>query len=382
MNRSWVEVSLGQIQTNYRSVQKLVGGGVAVMPVVKADAYRHGAVAVARALEQAGAKWLAVSNVQEGATLRDNGITARILVMADFLPTSRDAFFDYRLTPVVHDLAALPDWELRARTRSSEPGLGRFHLKLDTGMGRLGTRASAKAIASAFGKLHHAECEGLMTHFASSADFTSPQTEQQTAAFLSTRAALAESGISPQYWHLAATNPLTFGQKKTFGNMVRPGFCIYGYTSKGKGDVPPSALRVAPALSWKTVVLEVKRLPKNAPVGYGAMHRVQRDSRIAILAVGYADGFPHRLSNKGRVLIQGQSCPILGSVSMDVTTVDITDLASNKSSEAVKPGDTVTLLGRDGDEVIDAQQIARGAGTIAYAVLCGIHSRVARNFVA
>jgi alanine racemase len=365
MHRSWLEVSLGSIAGNFRAVRAVVGQEVAVMPVVKADAYRHGAVAVARSLERAGARWLAVSNVQEGAALRDAGIQTRILVMADFLPGSREAFFDYRLTPALHDLGEIGELERLATRRGQAVA---FHLKIDSGMGRLGTRSEAAAVAEAVGGCQTAQFEGLMTHFASSSDYGSSQTDEQTRYFFDL---LTASGLRPAYVHLSSTIPIAYGRREAWGNMVRPGHAIYGYISPAKGPAPDRELDVTPALTWKTCVLEVKDIPAGAAVGYGAIYRATKPIRIAVLAAGYADGYPHRLSNKGKVLVQGRVCPVIGAVSMDVTTIDVTGIAG------LKPGDPVTLLGGE----IDAQQIARTAGTISYAVLCGISSRVARMFV-
>jgi alanine racemase len=365
MHRSWLEVSLGRIAGNFRAVRAVVGQQVAVMPVVKADAYRHGAVAVARALEQAGAQWLAVSNVQEGAVLRDAGIQTRILVMADFLPGSREAFFDYRLTPVLHDLGEVAELEHLAARRGQPTA---FHLKIDSGMGRLGVRDAAAPVADAVQACRTAQLEGLMTHFASASDYGSAQTAEQTRYFFDL---LVASGLRPAYVHLSSTIPIAYGRREAWGNMVRPGHAIYGYISPAKGPAPDRELDVTPALTWKTCVLTVKEIPAGAAIGYGAIFRASRPTRIAILAAGYADGYPHRLSNKGKVLVQGRVCPVLGAVSMDVTTIDVTAVPG------LQPGDPVTLLGGE----IDAQQIARTAGTISYAVLCGISSRVARMFV-
>src|SRR5580700_8967089 len=168
--RSWVEISLSRIAENFRAIRALVGPGVEVMPVVKADAYRHGAVEVSRALEADGARWLAVSNVEEGAILRDRGIATRILVMADFLPAERTGLLDYNLTPVIHSLGDIAEWDRMASARGIQAD---YHLKIDSGMGRLGTRSSAPEILEAIGAAKHVRLEGLMTHFASAANYAS-----------------------------------------------------------------------------------------------------------------------------------------------------------------------------------------------------------------
>ena len=369
--RCWVEVSRERIAENYRAVTALVGQGVAVMPVVKADAYGHGAVEVSRTLESAGARWLAVSSVEEGVTLRDAGIRARVLVMADFLPAEREALLDYHLTPAIHSLSDLYEFDrLAARRGLRVP----YHLKIDSGMGRLGTRAAGPELLEAVTAARYAWLEGLMTHFASAALYSSPQTNEQITYFHALAAALAAAGVHPQYTHLSATIPIAYARREAWGTMVRPGHAIYGYVSPLLGPAPTRALRVRPALEWKAAILEVKELPQDTPVGYGAMFRTSRRTRLAILSVGYADGFPHRLSNKGYVLAAGRLAAVLGAVSMDLTTVDLTDCPQLNS------GDAVTLLGEDNGARIDAQRIARLAGTISYSVLCGISARVKRIY--
>lgn len=370
MYRSWVEVSLSRIAANFQAVRKLAGG-VSVMPVVKADAYRHGAVEVSRTLEQAGARWLAVSNVHEGIALRESGIRCRILVMADFLPANRPYFLEHDLTPAIHSLEGIRDFE-RLAAAANKPAA--FHLKIDSGMGRLGTRAPAQEILAALADTRAARFEGLMSHFASAPNYTSAQTDEQVASFTALLQHLRNGGVNPPVVHLSSTVPLAYGRKEAWGNLVRPGHAIYGYISPAKGEAGPCRLSVQPALTWKATVLEVKDIPAGAAIGYGAIHRTARPTQIAILGVGYADGYPHRLSNKGRVLLQGKVAPVLGAVSMDVTSVDVTGLS-------IRPGDAATLLGAEGNESIDAQQIARVAGTISYAVLCGISYRVARRYV-
>jgi len=371
--RSWVEISLRQIVENFRAVRSVVGPEVEVMPVVKADAYRHGAVEVSRALARAGARWLAVSNIEEGAILRDHGITARILVMADFLSAERSGLLDYNLTPVIHSLADIAEWDRLAAARGV---VADYHLKIDSGMGRLGTRAPAAQILEAVSAAKHARLEGLMTHFASAANYASTQTEEQLRAFQLVCSELASAGVHPPILHAASSIPVTYGRRDAWQRMVRPGYAVYGYISPvTKGVPPPRLLEVRPALTWKTKVLTVKDLPSGALVGYGGMYRTTQPTRIAVLAAGYADGIPHRLSNKGRVIASGHFAPIIGAVSMDLTTIDITHCPP------LAPGDAVTLLGSEGTVAINAEQVARMAGTIAYSVLCGIHARVKRIYI-
>jgi alanine racemase len=359
--RSWVEVSRTRIRENYRAVRALVGEKAQIMPVVKADAYRHGAVEISRVLESEGVPWLAVSNVEEGIALREAGIGARILVMADFLPESRYAFEAFRLTPVIHSLDDI--------SAASVP----YHLKIDSGMGRLGTRAEPKEIVQRIAKVS-APLEGLMTHFASAANYESRQTEGQIARFESVVAEFREHGRLPKYVHLSSTIPVAYQRLEAWGNLVRPGHAIYGYVSPGRGPIPEAALHVKPALTWKATVLSVKDVEAGALIGYGGIHRASRPTRIAVLAAGYADGIPHRLSNRGKVIAQGKLLPIVGAVSMDLTTIDAT-------GTTLHVGDSVMLLGSEGGVSIDAQQMAKIAGPISYGVLCGIHARVKRVYV-
>jgi alanine racemase len=370
--RSWAEISRGQLAENFRCVRSVVGPSVEVMPVVKADAYRHGAVEVSRTLAGAGARWLAVSNAEEGIQLRQAGIETRILVMGDFLPFERNAFFEHGLTPVVHSLEDLAAFDELARRHNAAPA---YHLKIDSGMGRLGTRAPFEQVCAAIQAARHARLEGLMTHFASAADYTSSQTDQQTDYFLRMCARLEAAGVRPEFVHLSSTTPIAYGRKAAWKTMVRPGHAIYGYVSPARGAAPPNLLRVKPVLTWKASVLSIKEVPPGAPIGYGGIFRAPRPMRIAVLAAGYADGVPHRLSNRGKVIVCGKPAPIVGAVSMDLTTIDVTHCP------ALQVGDAVTLLGREGDAQIDAQQMARWAGTISYSVLCGISSRVKRVYV-
>ncbi|MEO8025074.1 MAG: alanine racemase [Bryobacteraceae bacterium] len=371
--RSWVEVSRQTLTRNFRAVRDLCGSNIEVMPVVKADAYRHGAVEVSKVLEQAGAKWLAVSNAEEGLALREAGIQSRIVVMADFAAEWREDMLRGGLTPVLNSRTEIEDL---AQLASSLGGVCGYHLKIDSGMGRLGTRATAAQIAeTVLANQFGAKLEGLMTHFASSANYASPQTDEQTAYFLSLCEGLAALGIRPPYIHTSSTIPIAYGRRSAWGNLVRPGEAIYGYVSPPRGSAPGAELTVKPALTWKARVLLVKDIPEGAQVGYGGIFRSPKPMRIAVIGAGYADGVPHRLSNKGKVIFDGKLLPMLGAVSMDVTTIDATPCPK------MRAGDAVTLLGREGDASMDAQEIAKLAGTISYSVLCGISARVKRVYV-
>jgi alanine racemase len=249
-----------------------------------------------------------------------------------------------------------------------------YHLKIDSGMGRLGTRATPEEIVRAVTE-GPALLEGVMTHFASSGNYESRQTEEQIARFDSVLTALRAAGVAPRYVHASGTIPVAYKRREAWGNLVRPGHAIYGYVSPARGAAPKRQLDVRPALTWKATVLAVKDLEAGALIGYGGMHRALKPMRIAVLAAGYADGIPHRLSNRGQVIANGKFAPIVGAVSMDLTTIDAS------ASPELRVGDAVTLLGSEGGISIDAQQIARAAGTISYGVLCGISARVKRIYV-
>ena len=371
--RSYVLVSRQQIARNFLNVRSVVGPQVEVACVVKADAYGHGALEVARVLSSAGAHWLAVSSVDEGAQLRAGGIHGvRILVMGGFLPFESDALVEFDLTPAIHSLAQIRDID---RLASSSGKAIQYHLKVDSGMGRLGTRASAAEILATLADTPHARLDGLMTHFASAADYTSAQTATQLEYFHGICRALAAAGVAVPHLHTSSTNAIGYGRTEGWHSLVRAGHALYGYVSPARGDAPPRLLDVKPALTWKAKLLAVKDLPEGALVGYGGSFRTPRPMRIGILGAGYADGMFHRLSNRGKVIADGKLAAILGTVSMDLTTIDLSH------TTRLAPGDEVTLLGAEGECSLDAQQIAKVAGTISYNILCSISARVRRVYV-
>jgi alanine racemase len=366
--RSYACISKSQIARNYRGVKAAVGPDVEVLGVVKADAYGHGAVEVSRVLEAEGARWLAVSSVEEGVSLRQAGIGIRILVMAGFLPGETEALVEFHLTPAAHSLDDIVRLEEYARRAECEIP---FHLKIDSGLARLGTRSGVEEIAARLRDCRLARLEGLMTHFASAADYSSLQTDHQVESFRKVCGALGK----PDWIHTSSTNAVAYGRREAWFNMVRPGHALYGYVSPARGDAPRKLLEVKPALTWKAKILAVKDVPEGALIGYGATFRAPRPMRLGVLALGYADGLPHRLSNKGRVIAGGKPAQIVGTVSMDLTTIDL------GAAPWLQPGDDVTILGEEGDTRQDAQQIARMAGTISYNVLCGIGPRVHRVYI-
>lgn len=371
--RSYVLISRDTIARNYRSVRSVVGPDVEVAGVVKADAYGHGALEVSRILVAEGAKWLAVSSVEEGVSLRSGGILSpRILVMGGFLPYEGEALVAHSLTPAVHSLEQMRQVDALACAAGKPLP---YHLKIDSGMGRLGTRAGASEIAAVAAQCGHARLEGLMTHFASAADYTTPQTARQLDYFHAVAGALRQAGVDAAWLHTSSTNAIGYGRREGWHNLVRAGHALYGYVSPPRGEAPRQLLEVKPALTWKARLMAVKEIPEGAQVGYGGSFRAPRAMRIGILGAGYADGIFHRLSNRGRVIADGRLTPILGTISMDLTTIDLSH------TEALGVGSEVTLLGVEGETALDAQQIARVAGTISYNILSSISARVHRVYV-
>ncbi len=356
--RTWAEISLARLRFNFEAIRNAAGQGVTLCPVVKANAYGHGAVPISQALESYGATWLAVSCVSEGVALREAGIRTRILVMGGLLRFEREAAIAHTLTPVVHSLPELREWD----------GLPvSVHLKVDTGMSRLGATASPGEIVHALRSLRNAKVEGLMSHYASAEDFTSDQSKEQMSRFHTIRTALSDAGVSTPIEHLSSTNGIAY--RGTSLSLVRPGLATYGYVSPSI-EGPDAILAVQPILTWYARLLNIREVPPGTPVGYMARFRAPTAMRIGTVAAGYADGIPHRLSTRGYFVAHEKRLPILGAVSMDLTTLDLT------AAPELQPGDPVTVLGPG----IDAQEIADIAGEIPYSVLCGIGSRVQRVY--
>jgi len=291
--------------------------------------------------------------------------------MGGMLPYEGEAVVEHSLTPVLHSLEQIRHMHELAGGAAAIA----YHLKIDSGMGRLGTRASADAIFHTLRQTPRARLEGLMTHFASAADYTSSQTSDQLAYFHAVYSYLRSAGVEVAKVHTASTNAIGYGRTEGWQNMVRAGHALYGYVSPARGEAPPQLLHVQPALTWKAKLVAVKDIPEGAPVGYGGTFRAPRPMRVGILGAGYADGIFHRLSNRGRVIADGKLTNILGAISMDLTTIDLSH------TTALAAGDDVTLLGCEGEARLDAQQIARVAGTISYNILCSIGARVHRVYV-
>lgn len=358
-------IDLAALAQNLRQVRRLAGSAD-ILAVVKADAYGHGAVSVARALALEGVRRFGVATVQEGALLRDAGIQAQILVLGGLLPAQLGDLLAYRLTPVIHE-ASLAE-ALADRLPAGQPPYP-VHLKVDTGMGRLGfLPEEVLPLLQARPFAHRLLAEGLMTHLADSDNADPAYTRHQVGRFETLVAQVAGAGVKIPLLH-AANSAAIIGHPAARFNAVRPGLMLYGYVTLPPGHALPE---LVPALTLRTTIVQVRRLNKGDSVSYNRTFIASRPSRIAVLPIGYADGYSRALSNKGAVLVQGRRCPVVGRVCMDMTLVDVTPLA------AVSIGDEAILIGRQGDESVSAAEVAAWAGTIPYEVLCGIGPRVPR----
>ncbi|HTM19613.1 MAG TPA: alanine racemase [Kofleriaceae bacterium] len=362
-----VEIDLGALRANAALVRRIAG--VDLYAVVKADAYGHGAVAVAAALAGApGVAGLAVSLVEEGSQLRDAGIGAPVLVMGPALHGGYEELVGRDLTALVTDPGDLEALAAIGRLRGAPVAV---HLKVDTGMGRLGIRPEqVGALVDAALARGGLDIAGVATHFACAetddpgdpACLTRQQLERLAAAVAAVRAA----GGRPRVVHAAnSAGALRFAAARLDG--VRTGIALYG-----NGVAPPEgALRQAMRL--RTEVAQVRELPAGGSVGYGALWRAARPSRLAVLPVGYADGYPRNLTGRAEVLIAGRRCPVVGAISMDITVVDVTALPG-----PVAPGDEAVLLGGQGAAEVKVAELAERAGILPYEVTCGISKRVPR----
>ena len=356
------EVDLDAVRHN---VRLLIPEDAALMAIVKADGYGHGAAPVSRAALEAGASRLGVALVEEGLALRDEGIAAQILVLTEFPPGSEKEALEAGLTPSVYSYDGL-DRLAEAAGATARPVA--VHLKLDTGMHRVGLWPPGDAPAFG-GRILDAglEIEGVWTHFADS-ELDDEGTRRQLSLFRTAVEALAANGIHPPVVH-AANSGATIRLPETHLDLVRPGAAVYGL-DPGGGIARGLGLR--PVLSWRSAVTMVKRLPAGERVSYGGRYELERTSTIATVPVGYDDGYP-RTAEGAEVLIGGARRPVAGTITMDQIVVDCGDAH-------VAPGDEVVLIGAQGDERITADELAERAGTIARAIATGIGKRVPREY--
>lgn len=393
---TWAEISLTALRRNFKRVRDLAGNR-RVMAVIKADAYGHGAVSVAKCLAGCGVDWFGAATVEEAVELRQAGIEQPILLLGGLYMSDPADLVEYRLTPSISSTARLDTYAECAR-RFQQP-IG-FHLKIDTGLGRLGLPPSRLHLFLArYRELEGLEIKGLFTHLASAEDLVASQTDEQLERFQAAVRELPWYKVQPELIHVSNSAALLV--RHDFPeNLVRIGALLYGYClplvyPAGEPEGPahsrpggnlgaPSLLQngsvacladFEPVLSFKSQVVYLKDVPSNTPLGYGASFYTRRPSRIATVPVGYADGLSRALSSRGRAIVNDGYARIVGSISMDLTLLDVTDIPG------VEVGDEVILIGRSEHCSITAQEIATGLETVPYEVLCSIGKRVPRIYV-
>ncbi len=367
--RACAYVDLSAIEYNYSSIKSYLPDRVKILCVVKADAYGHGSFETAKRLESLGAGYLGVATVNEGMELRNGGIKAPILVMSGIL-TKNDIDYTYKnsLTPVVYDIEGLR--ELREESLKHKDKY-RIHLKLDTGMGRLGFMP--RELPSVINEIKSSSrivVEGFMSHFAAS-EYRDKYGFKQITIFKKSLELLRNNGIEPELVHMANSGAVVTYPEAHF-DMVRAGISLYGsYPDKEMSK----ELSLKPVMKFVSKIVTIKKFPPNSSLSYDRTFITKRNTKIACVPVGYADGYPRALSNKGEVLIKDKRFNVVGRICMDWLLVDITD------EDSILAGDEVILLGRGVGDAITADEIAEKTGTIPYEILCKISKRVPRVYI-
>jgi alanine racemase len=395
----WAEVDLGALAENFHAIRKFVNppeekraAPRKILCIVKGNGYGHGGPQAAKALEKAGSDWFGVTCTEEGIAVREAGVRKPVLVLTSFSPGEETRLIEHHLTAVVHrceqlkelDRAAARFLTKQSAKRGGKKGGKRvsFHLKMDTGMNRLGIAPSdVECFAGQLAKCKHLELGGVFTHFASSEVLTNTrvgeQTRQQEERFYAALDRLRALGIDPGIVHLANSAAIAT-RPETWADMVRPGAILYGYhPGYDPVELRPqieAKLPLKPVLSLRTRIINVRSIPEGAGVGYNETFIAKRPTRIAVLAAGYGDGIHRSLGNRGSVLVRGTLAPIVGIISMDVTMIDVTDVPG------AEIGDVVTIYGSDGEHVRPANVIARSIGTVTSDLLCAVSQRVPRVY--
>lgn len=369
---TWAEINLDNFKHNLTEIKKVTCSTAKLCAIVKADGYGHGAVEVAREALACGVSYLGVAFLDEAVELRENGITSPILILG-FTPENQfDKILEYNITQTVYNINSAVILSECALKRNKK---AKVHIKIDTGMSRIGFCPDTLTTAE-FKKLFllkGLEVEGIFTHFARADERDKSCTNGQFQIFTEVVNTIEEDNYKIPIKH-AANSAGILQYPETHLDMVRPGIILYGlYPSD---EVARSLISLKPVMSLKTRVSNVKVLPKGRAISYGGTFITQRQSIIATLPVGYADGFSRLLSSKAQVLIKGQRAPVVGRICMDQCMVDITDV-----QESVSIGDEVILIGDDGNHRISAEEIAKLMGTINYEVVCGISKRVPRVYI-
>jgi alanine racemase len=373
------EIHLSNLRHNVQALRSLLKPNVQLMAVVKANAYGHGALPCTQAVLDAGADTLGVGIISEGIELREQGIQAPIQILVGIFPDEIDDLIHHNLTTTLHSRSLAESLSQRAGQLGKEVGI---HIKVDTGMGRLGiTPDHLPELVELITNLKNIRIESIFTHFSSADDADPDFTQNQIARFQSALDQLKKAKFHIPLAHCANSAALLQFPESQF-DLVRPGICLYG-------ALPTPALATAvesithqnknfsllPVMQWKTRILTINSLPKGSPVSYGQKFVTQRDSRIATLPVGYADGLERLLTNRMQVLVSGRKVPQVGTICMDMCMVDVTDITE------AREGDEVVLFGQQGKESITADEMAAQAETISYEILCGVGKRVPRIYL-
>ena len=370
---TWALINLDALAANFQFIRCHVNPQVKVMAVVKANSYGHGAVKCATRLAAEGADWFGVAAPEEGIELRQAGINQPILCLGGFWDGQAQLCLRFNLVPVVYriDMA-------KANYRAAQDAgrIADIHVKIDTGMGRLGVRHEAAAeFADALKAFKSIRVDGLMTHFAAADDpdkdcFTSDQSVRFRDAVNVFRA----RGFNPTYEDLG-NSAGTYAHEEAWGNLVRPGGALYGLW---RDILPPTteALPLRAVMSLHSRIMLLKRVPKGETLGYGCTFEASRETLVATLPIGYHDGYMRALSNRGHVIVRGSYASVIGRISMDLTLIDVTDIPG------VSLNDQVTLLGEAGELSVTAEELAKTAGTLSYEITCGISERVPRVYSA
>jgi len=371
---TWVEISLSKLRRNFQRIRELAGARK-VMAVVKADAYGHGAVPVSQCLAECGVDWFGVATVEEALELRAAGILQPVLLLGGLYMSDPAHLIEYRLTPSISSTMRLDTYAECARRygRAIE-----FHLKVDSGLGRLGLPLDrVAAFVKHYRELEGLQMKGLFTHLASAEDLVASQTDEQGERFAEALEQLRGMQLALDWIHVSNSAALLTGRKFP-ENLVRIGALLYGYCLPlivPPGQALPKVPEFEPILTFKSRIVYMKDVPSGTPLGYSAAFYTRRPSRIATVPVGYADGLSHALSNRGYAIVRGRRARIVGSISMDLSLLDVTDIAGTNI------GDEVMLMGQADHCSITAVEIAQLLGTVPYEVLCSIGKRVPRLYV-
>jgi alanine racemase len=385
----WAEVSLSALGDNFRAIRAYVNPPGErlkqprkVLSIVKGNGYGHGGPQVAKALEHAGSDWFGVTCTEEGIAVRKAGVRKPVLILTSFVPGEERPLVAHDLTPVIHRCEQLVPLDEAAARRATRKPVS-FHLKIDTGMNRLGIASDAvECFARQLAKCKHLRLGGVMTHFASSEVFASSvagrQTREQEERFYDALNRLRALGIDTGIVHLANSAAIA-SRPETWGDMVRPGAILYGY-HPGYDPIERRAemekrLPVRPVMSLRSRIISLRDVPQRAGVGYDAEFIAKKPSRIGVLAAGYGDGIHRSLGNHGNVLVRGALAPIVGIVSMDVTMIDVTAVPG------VEIGDVATIYGLAGKQLLPASMVARSIGTVTSDLLCAVTQRVPRVYL-